>query len=1069
MSCPAITNKGGKLSISRFPVACELTLPELALLDYAVVPGVGSIGDTGIEQEISSYSTVNAGISPQSKAAAVGRAWDVEMIESQSAARDVLEAASAVGNKDTYATRIEWPDGAVEFSIVQVSSPTYVKGAPSGVRIVRYTMIPSFIPIVTNSLPAPVLDAPMYYAPDTVMLDWSDLSTTEDGVHVYASYSAIDVNALPPPAATLAPDTVQYGYAFDASEALEERLYFRVAAAFNSGIVKVSNEESIGNPANVLYSGSPTWLFGGSEVGFANVLGLDTLFTDTSGTTPVTAYGDAIALATNLADDDPDMVQDDSGDEPIYARLPPSGLLNRLATGPGAGSSVIDSGWTLTRVTANIGADGILNEIVETTATGGHAIGALAVPVVQGETYTMFCIAKAGADSWAQFAPRPVGFPDGDWRNFNLTTGEIGENGAGVCDIQPVPGSWVAAYPELEDAYILMVQATADETTSTSGVMLFFTNNTDSSTIGTNYTGNTNSTLYCTRFMMALGAKDIDWYIENYQDVEAAYEVVKDGQTSVNVAYLDPLSGAWKWDADAGPVYMFIAGGKGCVFTDEINHVGGDLLVGPTTWPDGPTGAIEDTVGNGLVLAPIWRDTPFSDQEKRGLAAYAIASGTPDNSGVITPPSGLGVTLPFSITADPWFGGYTTDFDSDDYIVPSDVTYYLAPDGDDSNDGLSSGSPKKSIGVLLDTLNATPPTVGATLRLGAGWYHNSDTIAGKSIDFPCNMICEGGKAILAATQAPTWSKTSGQTNVWQTPISGTTQGVIDMAAVDEFGLYKRLAFISQSVPDYMDVLDATQGALVSMAGTLYVHTYDSREPDADIVVFSPSTSGYGWQQTSGQNLYMRGIHIWGWNQPVRLNTSGTLTYAAVDCSFCYSRSGQNGFESEDVMAATSTTFMIGCTAAYNSYDGFGYRGSQLAVEIGCTGVYNGWTHTNTNDNGSTAHGSVKIVRINGTYLKNADRNVHDVNSAKSWLVGCVIGDPTNTEVGPYDNANLLAGRTGETDATRTWVSGCTCTGGAVGDVGAYSNAIIVYDTWLGFENRDTGDNGSIEARDATNW
>lgn len=175
--------------------------------------------------------------------------------------------------------------------------------------------------LTASSLQAPVLDAPVYDAPDTVVLDWSDLSTIEDGVHVYASYSEIDINALPPPAATLAPNTVQYGYEFDAGEPLEERLYFRVAA-FKSGIVKASNEVSIGNPANVLYPDSPTWLFGNEEYGFANTLGLDTLFTDTSGTTPVSAYGDAIALAGNLADDGPDMVQATGAERLVWGRAP---------------------------------------------------------------------------------------------------------------------------------------------------------------------------------------------------------------------------------------------------------------------------------------------------------------------------------------------------------------------------------------------------------------------------------------------------------------------------------------------------------------------------------------------------------------------------------------------------------------------------------------------------------------------------------------------------------------------------------------------------------------------------
>ena len=305
MSCPAITNKGGKLSISRFPVACELTLSELALLDYAVVPGVGSIGDTGIEQDISSYSTVNAGISPQSKAAAVGKAWDVEMIESQSAARDVFETASAVGNKDTYATRIEWPDGAVEFSIVQVSSPTYVKGAPSGVRIVRYTMIPSFIPIVTNSLPVAsnVVVAGSGFVGSTLVATYdyySPLGLPESG-SVYQWYA--DGVAIPGETSTTLILTGDH-----------------IGSLITFGVTP-SDGLSYGHE---VISG-PVGPVADSARFTADAPGL---YTDTALTVPVTSYGDAVAgwRGAGLVGVQPTLTA-----RPAYGRMPSVGVRNLFA------------------------------------------------------------------------------------------------------------------------------------------------------------------------------------------------------------------------------------------------------------------------------------------------------------------------------------------------------------------------------------------------------------------------------------------------------------------------------------------------------------------------------------------------------------------------------------------------------------------------------------------------------------------------------------------------------------------------------------------------------------------
>lgn len=352
MSCPAITNKGGKLSISRLPVACELTLPELALLDYAVVPGVGSIGDTGIEQDISSYSTTNAGISPQSKAAAVGKVWDVEMIESQSAARDVFETASAVGNKDTYATRIEWPDGAVEFSIVQVSSPTYVKGAPSGVRIVRYTMIPSFIPIVTNSLPVATS-----VAIDGVPFIGATLSAT------YNYYSPLGL----PEAGT----DYQW-YADGVAIPGETSTTLLLTGGHIGSLITFGVTPSDG----LSYGREVISVSVGPVADSARFTADSGLYTDTALTVPVTSYGDAVAgwRGGVLVGVQPTLTA-----RPAYGGMPVSGMPDTPILYYDLGDDVLPAAMTLPAITSGTlviaGEDGIWIEDSFNHAGGSWSLG----------------------------------------------------------------------------------------------------------------------------------------------------------------------------------------------------------------------------------------------------------------------------------------------------------------------------------------------------------------------------------------------------------------------------------------------------------------------------------------------------------------------------------------------------------------------------------------------------------------------------------------------------------------------------------------------------------------------
>lgn len=153
MSCPALTNKGGKLYISEEPVECDATVFDIAGAAYVQVPGVGSIGDTGIQQDIVTYSTINGGLTAQGKGDATGINWDIEILDRPSAAKDILDEAASPDNADSYATRVEWADGESEYLINQVHSPTYVKGLPAAVRVIRYSFMPSIAPIRVPYLP----------------------------------------------------------------------------------------------------------------------------------------------------------------------------------------------------------------------------------------------------------------------------------------------------------------------------------------------------------------------------------------------------------------------------------------------------------------------------------------------------------------------------------------------------------------------------------------------------------------------------------------------------------------------------------------------------------------------------------------------------------------------------------------------------------------------------------------------------------------------------------------------------------------------------------------------------
>ena len=426
------------------------------------------------------------------------------------------------------------------------------------------------------------------------------------------------------------------------------------------------------------------------------------------------------------------------------------------------------------------------------------------------------------------------------------------------------------------------------------------------------------------------------------------------------------------------------------------------------------------------------------------LLAYLINYTTIRYGEVVTLPEGFDAESPVQITRL-GYGNYTTDFALDDYITAPATTYYLAPDGDDSNDGLTAGAPKKSLSALVTAINAAPePT---TFILAAGAYVGTDGLQGVSIGFDCNILCPDGAAVFRPAVATEWTKTSGRTNLWQATQAGNPAGV-DLTEIDEFGIPRRLQFISGGD---IAAADATPGSIAFSGSTAYVHTYDGREPDANILVFETGTNG--WVQTSARNVTMQNVLFWGWEQPALINHSGGGRYIFDGCDFNYSRSSKNGFETSSSSTSGMIVILHKSRAAYNRYDGFGYRGSHRLVEIECLGVWNGWGDTNPNDNGSTTHGSVRAIRVMGVYRNNDDRNVHDINSTRNVMYGSIAGDAMNALTTPYDNAAFICGGASGTDSTRSWLIECTATGGSISDAVVHgTGALMVLDNCTGFNN-----------------
>jgi hypothetical protein len=441
----------------------------------------------------------------------------------------------------------------------------------------------------------------------------------------------------------------------------------------------------------------------------------------------------------------------------------------------------------------------------------------------------------------------------------------------------------------------------------------------------------------------------------------------------------------------------------------------------------------------------IYPESSTSGVQVIGVPGYLEGSElTTDEKGYllgryeVPPPADLGFTPPIKIYR--YDGNWFTDLEIETYKVPATATYYLSPQGNDANSGLSLLAPKRSISALLATLNASPPA-GATLYLAPGYYSGADSINGLNIAFPCNIICPEGNATMGHFLTFTFNKLGGYNFIYRSAYSGgTDHAVIDLAWLDEYGVARRMRRATSR-----DNCDATPGTYWTSGGNLFeVHMFDDRAPDSNLV--AGANSGGSWAQTTATNIYMEGVRFWGcWVMPTIAIASGTAAIALNRIEFGY---GPNSREGLKVDSASGVSIITNdCKVHYNDTDGFDWDGhatdnSCQVTEVSTAANWNGWRLTGTADNGSTAHKTVKIVRVNGDYLHNHDRNVHDIESARSWNIGCIAGPAYNDDTDAYDNIAWAFGRSGQADATQAWLYDCDFKDGSVADLGCYGSAHV---------------------------
>ena len=344
-------------------------------------------------------------------------------------------------------------------------------------------------------------------------------------------------------------------------------------------------------------------------------------------------------------------------------------------------------------------------------------------------------------------------------------------------------------------------------------------------------------------------------------------------------------------------------------------------------------------------------------------------------SGAISPPSAFGWSPNFSVYYDRGSGTFKSTLDYESLRPSGTAVYVDIATGNDGNTGADWANALKGIRVALDKLAADSSKKVVYVKTGDyTMNYRWDNQAGITQDVAFIAV-DGPVTTGRYSGAIYWRRHDVLPNTWKA--SRGSYAII--SAVDLSAGALGAQGNGTVLPNAGSIagVEASPGSYYDDGSDVYVRTFDSRAPDADLRTHN-NRAGPAFNN-AGQTIYIEGFIFEG--QKLNIQQAGTLVL--VDTKVLYAASGVG----LDIDGVTGTAYLIRCEGSENPSDGINYNGCPRIYEDTCTGSGAGQT-TGTTENGSTSHGGASVIRMNCTYQRCYGPVVADVGAAKTWNLGC---------------------------------------------------------------------------------
>lgn len=396
----------------------------------------------------------------------------------------------------------------------------------------------------------------------------------------------------------------------------------------------------------------------------------------------------------------------------------------------------------------------------------------------------------------------------------------------------------------------------------------------------------------------------------------------------------------------------------------------------------------------------------MASKQDATLAPNALGPGSVERSVVdllgkslrnkrLIPPSSLLGTLPFNVLTS-GNGDYYTDFDWGNFVSGT-VMYLNKQVGNDSNNGLTPTTPKKSIRNALANGGRVIYVSGGTIP-----YSNADTLWSTIVwpDADVAIIGTGPRPIfLYGDLIASWSAVGGHANVYSATVTAPVN-VIDFSTLDARGNPTPLTPRAD-----LTALDAASEGYFISGTTVNVKLTDLSNPASNRVGVSRTTEIMPAHAVAGRSVYLQNMAFIG-DRPFRMTSADGATQdhnkkiVTVDCLFGYCNRTDDAFSANFINMCASFRSI----ATYSDVDGFDYHNidttidpedRMLVLEENCVSYGAGWGDGVDGPNqATTAHEGCRVVRVGGQYLNAGGPIIQDQAGTgiqcASWQVGCTL-------------------------------------------------------------------------------